>query len=59
MLRTSVCPVVDSYKVGRKQASGRHVLAGRLCCGPKIDPRSVARKINVSALDIRLDQLYA
>jgi hypothetical protein len=59
ILRTSVCPVVNSYKVGKKRTSGRHVLAGQLRCDPKIDPRSVAHKINISALDISPDQLYA
>ena len=28
ILRTSDCPGVDGYKVGRKQTSGRYVLAG-------------------------------
>jgi hypothetical protein len=58
-LRTSVCPVVNSYKWRPKRTSGRHVLAGQLRYSPRIDARSVAHKINISALEISPDQLYA
>ena len=44
---------------GRKRMFGGHARAGQLRRGPKIDPHSVARKINISALDISPDQLYA
>ena len=57
ILRTSVCPVVNNHRLGQKRTSGRHVLGGQLHCGPKIDPRLVANKINLSALDISPGQL--
>jgi hypothetical protein len=35
------------------------LLAERLCCDPWTQPCSVAREINIPALDISLHQLYA
>ena len=59
ILRTGVCPVVDNCGVRQKRTFGRHVLAEQSRCGPKSDGYSVACKINISALGISPDQLYA
>ena len=59
ILGRSVCPVVNSYEWRPKRTSRCHVLAGQLRCGPWIDARSAAHRINISALDISPPQLYA
>jgi hypothetical protein len=65
----AVHQLVDEIHVGiawavpqfydQKRTFGRQVLAKELRRGPKIDVHSVAHKINISALDISPDQLYA
>jgi hypothetical protein len=52
-------PGCAQLESGQKRTLGRQVLAKELRRGPKIDVRSVARKINISALDISPGQLYA